>query len=606
MRLLPLAASLLAIAPMALADLTVDQKVSDFMQLSALYAKNYGPYELKRDVYGFDLFNIQRWLIQVKASKTDLDFYDICVKYVASLRDSHDEFTIESSYDAWLHFDGDLYDGKFIIDYIDRSYLPTAKFPFRIGDELVSVDGVAVADLIASFGPYSVNGSSNQVSRDRLAAGTVTERYQGWYPHANDIGTNASIVVNRKATGAAATYTIPWDILGDAVTTAGLIPSANSKLPARADRSAKTAAALRHRGSESGWHKANPWGATFSEAGPDLIPDPPIPGYMQTKAKLQFMGAAQKHQSFAKSSGLSPFGSFYPAFNPPASFKLRLGSRTTDLFLSGTFTAGGKTMGFIRIPDMDPVSQTTAINQFSTEIQYFQQNTAGLVIDVMANGGGSICYTETLASMLIPGTWRRTVEELRATLQWQTNFAFAVEDSQLAGAPGWVVADYQFMLDAVKGALKQNRARTGALPLCSYKEESDPYIDAKGVQTLYTKPILLLTDNFTLSAGELFTMFLQDNARATVFGTTTDGGGGNVVDYVDSAASYSEGSTRMTQGITQRLNPVAVPGFPLMPYYDGVGIYPDIWQDYMTESNLNTGGTDFVAAFVTAVLSLIQ
>lgn len=62
----------------------------------------------------------------------------------------------------------------------------------------------------------------------------------------------------------------------------------------------------------------------------------------------------------------------------------------------------------------------------------------------------------------------------------------------------------------------------------------------------------------------------------------------------------------MTQGISRRLNPVSVPGFPMMPYYDGVGIYPDIWQDYMTVSNLNTGGTDFVAAMTAAILSLVQ
>src|SRR5450432_3526740 len=107
MRLLPLAAGLLALAPAALADLTVDQKVSDFMQLAGLYAKNYGPYEEKRDVFHFDLYKIQPWLTEVQQSQTDIDFYDICVRYVASLQDSHDEFTIQSDYDAWLHFDGD-------------------------------------------------------------------------------------------------------------------------------------------------------------------------------------------------------------------------------------------------------------------------------------------------------------------------------------------------------------------------------------------------------------------------------------------------------------------------------------------------------------------
>ena len=601
--LLTLAASVLTLAPTALADLTVDQKVADFQQLAAVYAKNYGPYELKLNLYGFDLLNTQPWLDQVKASKTDIDFYDICVRYVASLQDSHDEFTIRSTFDAWLHFDGDLYDGKFIIDYIDRSYLPSSKYPFRIGDELVSVDGMAVADLITSFAPYAVNGSSNPVSRKRIGAGIVTERYQGWYPRANNIGDTAAIVVNRQATGTQDAYTITWGVFGDAVTTAGLIPSPHVKQPAQPKSSASHRSRFKRRGTELGERDWNAWGATFSEPGPDMAPDEAVPSYLATLASLQFMGAAEGPINSPKGSGISPFGSVFPVFDPPAGFKVRLGLRNTDEFLSGTFPSGSKTIGFIRIPSMSPSNTASALSQFSGEIQYFQGNVDGLVIDVMANGGGSVCYTEQLVSMLIPGTFTRTLEELRATLQWQVSFASAVERATINNAPGWVVADYQYMLDAVKAALKDNRARTGGLPLCSYKEESDPYFDSKGVLTLYTKPLVVVTDNFTLSAGELFTMFLQDNGRATIIGTTTDGGGGNVVSY--SATSYSEGLTRMTQGIIRRTMPFSVPGFPAMSYYDGVGIYPDIWQDYMTVSNLNSGGVDFVAAVVSAITNLI-
>ena len=54
--------------------------------------------------------------------------------------------------------------------------------PFQVGDELVSLDGVAVADLIQQFIPYAVNGSGNQISRQRLAAGTITQREQDFYP----------------------------------------------------------------------------------------------------------------------------------------------------------------------------------------------------------------------------------------------------------------------------------------------------------------------------------------------------------------------------------------------------------------------------------------
>src|SRR5437660_754114 len=182
----------------AFAQLTQDQKVADFNQLAALYAKNYAPYEWKRDVIGFDALNIKSWLDQVKQSTNDLSFYDICVRYVASLQDSHDEFTLPSDFEAFLHLGVDTYDGKVLIDGIDRTYLPSRTYPFQVGDELVSVDGKSVQDWIKALIPYAVNGSANAISRQRLAANIIVDRYQGWYPGAGEVGDSATIVVQRQ------------------------------------------------------------------------------------------------------------------------------------------------------------------------------------------------------------------------------------------------------------------------------------------------------------------------------------------------------------------------------------------------------------------------
>jgi hypothetical protein len=609
MRLLRIALPLLCIAPLSFADLTLTQKTIDFMQLVALYDVNYAPYELKRDVFGFDLLKIQPWLDQVTKPKSDVEFYDVCVRYVASLQDSHDEFTILSDYDAWMHMDGDIYDGKFLIDFIDRGYLPTKNYPFTIGDQLISVDGVGVADLLTKFAPYAVNGSSNPVSRQRLAAATITERYQGWYPLAQ-VNPNTTIVVQRKS-GAMETYVIPWDITGTLVTNVGIVPSpSNQSL-----RQATAGHATRRAGARVGLWKGvdpgddapppNPWlssdpDPSYQPDTSDVEPDPVPPDYMAPLLKLGNMGA-----TFAdpiSGSGLGPFGGFTPKFNPPAGFKLRLGAASTDFFLSGTFPAGPATIGFIRIPTFAPSSTSTALKQFLAEVQFFQQNTDGLVVDVMANGGGNGCYSNTLASYLIPFVWQGLSQQLRATLTWQYSFSLTLDSAIASGAPDWVIATYKAYLAEIKQALSENRGRTGRLPLCSSGFETAPPTSAGSV-IAYTKPVLVLTDNFTLSAAELFTMSLQDNKRATVFGTRTDGGGGNVVGYSEVTA-YSQGNTRVTEGLIQRLNPVAANGFAALPFYDGVGIQPDIAQDFMTADNLSTGGTAFVNAFVAAIRNL--
>ena len=82
------------VATLCYAQLTIDQKVSDFQALAALYAKRYGPYEWKRDALGVDLFSIAPWLAQVQATKNDLDFYEVMQQYVASLNDAHDVYQL--------------------------------------------------------------------------------------------------------------------------------------------------------------------------------------------------------------------------------------------------------------------------------------------------------------------------------------------------------------------------------------------------------------------------------------------------------------------------------------------------------------------------------
>ena len=162
--------------------MTPIEKATDFTQLAATYAMNYGPLQWKRDELNFDLLNIGDWLNKAMATKDDLDFYELCVSYVASLNDAHDVFILPADFNAYLGFDVDIYDGKTIIERIDRKQLRPADFPFTVGDELVSIDSVATADLIKSLTKYSIAG--NPLSTRRVAAAYITYRVQQNMPHA--------------------------------------------------------------------------------------------------------------------------------------------------------------------------------------------------------------------------------------------------------------------------------------------------------------------------------------------------------------------------------------------------------------------------------------
>src|SRR6266446_8903237 len=164
--------ALVCLAGAAYAQLLTEQKMLDFQQLAALYAKQYAPYEWKRDALNVDLLQIGPWLAKVRDTKTDIEFYEICAEYVASLNDAHSQFFLPTDFQADLLFEVDLYDGRALIDFIDPSI--GRSFTFRVGDELISVDGKTVADWLKEFGKYNAFG--NQRSTDRSSASLITFR----------------------------------------------------------------------------------------------------------------------------------------------------------------------------------------------------------------------------------------------------------------------------------------------------------------------------------------------------------------------------------------------------------------------------------------------
>src|SRR5664279_3532557 len=90
-------------------NLTPAQKESDFRYLASMYSTYYAPVDWKKELFTFDVLDIKPWLDKVAQTQTDLDFYEVCVAYVASLNDTHDSFTLPSDCFANLGFSVDIY-----------------------------------------------------------------------------------------------------------------------------------------------------------------------------------------------------------------------------------------------------------------------------------------------------------------------------------------------------------------------------------------------------------------------------------------------------------------------------------------------------------------
>jgi C-terminal processing protease CtpA/Prc len=547
-----------------LAQLTLDQKFADFQALAALYAKRYGPMEWKRDAFGVDLLNIGPWLDKVKASKDDLDFYEVMSEYVASLNDAHSGYSLPSNYLASLGFSVDLYDGKLLVDSISRSRLPAGDFGFQIGYELVSIDGQDAQKILDGLLRYEIG--ANPRSTRRLAAVLLPLRPQSLMPHAADVP-DISSVVFRTPSGDLQTYAIPWLKTGLPLTAVGQYITPGDS------------------------------GAAVRPAAAEFDPTDDEPAYLDVLNRLQNCRLPDK--------AVLGFGAQAPIFTASLlpGFTQRLGKSSAEIFYSGTFDVSGHKVGYVRIPSFSPSSTSLAVALFQIEIAYFQANTDALVVDVMRNPGGIVAYVNALLSNVMPTQWRSIPFELRATSEW----VVAISSSVVAAS---AVADQRTvdLLTNIKNEIvaanHAMRGRTNPIPLDDIVIDRQPATDSKGNVIAYTKPITLLVDELTASGGDVFAATIQDNARGQLFGWRTMGAGGNVEPW--EGGSYSLGSASVTESLMVRKNPVVTDEYPAAPYIENIGVRPEIGVDYMTRDNLLQGGKPFLDALVSAVSAQIQ
>lgn len=288
-------------------------------------------------------------------------------------------------------------------------------------------------------------------------------------------------------------------------------------------------------------------------------------------------------------------GSMFPLFNIPSNFVQRMGAGQYDSFFSGTFTTGSHTFGYIRLADFEYVSSS----DMTSEIQYFQAHTDGLIIDLMRNPGGYGCTAEAFLSYLAPNGLTSMGNSQRVTWDNIVSLEESLASAQYYGATTADIQELQTELKASQDAYTQSRGMTPPMPICGNSVNLTAVTLGRGGKLAYSKPVMLLVDELTASAAELFAGVLQDNQRAMVYGYRTDGAGGSVGVYA--AGVYSETGSSLAQSILVRTAVPTVSDFPAMPYIENIGIRPDVTDDYMTADNLVNGGATFVSNFLSAM-----
>jgi hypothetical protein len=561
--------------------LTRDQRIQDLTHLANAYAKNYAPYEWKRDVIGFDLLRLTPWLHEIHHAD-DLEFQEALIEYVASLNDAHDIIAFPTTFSAALPLAVDIYDGKVLIEALNPLAFPGA----TRGDELVSIDGQPVASLIATFRKYAI--AANPRSTDRVAASRIVSRSQQIMPHISELGTNATVVI-KLATGPTNTYVVPWSKIGIPVTSQGPVPSprrGNGRLLLESGAQAGAAAAGAGPGSIF----------QFGAAGPT---DDTLPSYMDSIRPLLNVSVSKDYYS------VQGIGSRFPIFLNAllaAGFVPRDVPPGVPAFLfSGTYMSNGRRIGYLRIPTMSPPNVAAVLSHLDQEIAFFNANTDALVIDVMRNPGGLVSFVESISQRFMNAPFQTIGFEIRATAAWLFNFAAMLTNARLSPTPPppAVLANLEANYNEVLRAYNEERGRSAPVSL-----------NATGSLTLtpspvtYAKPLIVLTDEFSASGGDMFPAIIQSNHRGPLFGMRTMGAGGSVVNF--SGPAFTESFFRITVSLMNRGHIVTTPEYPPAPYIENIGVRPDIPADYMTRANLMADGAPFVAAFTAAIVQHAQ
>lgn len=541
-------------------NLTPAQKEADFRYLASLFSTYYAPLEWKKQLFGFDALDIAPWLKKVAATKTDLDFFDVQAEYVASLNDSGLFLELTTDFRAQLGFSVDVFDGALLVDSVSRTLLPARDYPFTVGDELVSIDGMDAKKLLDQYVRYTSQGSSRAASR--LAAAYLASRPQWIIPHAPEVGENAVVVIRRQS-GATESYSIPWVKSGTPLEV-GPVPSP------------RMAASVKNRLSA---------GAT---------------DYTRALSELQWSGEIPAQSELVSHGGRAPVF----AAGLPSTFTRRLGASAADYFYSGTFKWDELTIGYIRVPSYSPASQAAALQQLDREIVYLQANTDGLIIDVMRNPGGSLCYAEAIASRFISEPFNTTGFALRPDWGRVMNFYSAMISAKNANASAEIVAQYEMLYNSLLEANRKGLLVTGPLPVCTSSIVRAPFRDRDGNFLGYTKPVMGLVDEFSTGAAESFAGMMEDANRAVLFGVRTNGAGG--ISAAFDAGVFSESYVGMTLGLLVRDHWVGTADYPTTRYIENVGIRPGVEEDYMTRDNLLKNGAPFISSFLEHMAAYIR
>lgn len=489
--------------PAAARNLTVEQKLADFHYFLSVINSGYGPrdYKAANEGMSYPQLNTQ-FESEITNTKDNTEFYYKMVEYVAAYHDGHFNLRLPTTRMATLPIVTDLVEGKVLISQINRDKLKEDKFPFAVGDEVVSVDGQPASQFVDSISKYIASGKSNSIRR--FASWLVFNRNSQKIP----LPTSKTIKLEiRRGTSAVIEpVELEWNFKGEDLDESNVSAVKPMTLSSR-----------------------------ISNIDYDRLDNLALQEYVHPDADLNYACSGSTRIAIPKNATVIMKTPFVAYYHP---------------------TAKGN-VGYLRIPHYAPPAgpgenQTEAtlawINQYQFAIRELEKNTVGLIIDQDHNCGGSVWVVHQIIAMFMSEPFQPSQFELLASKESYLEFKKWANE----------VPDHTVERENINRVVKA--VEDAWVKGTSYLT---PKISIDGEQLVrnnpihYTKPIVMLIDEISGSGGDMFPAMMKGLGRAKLFGQSTSGLGGHVENYPVGLPN-SQLTFRITKSLFYRPDGVAI------------------------------------------------
>ena len=545
-------AAIAAFAPTAQATLS-DDVTTMLGSMKTVYSAYYAPAIWKAKYAGYDLNTEYSKALASVASKSPLTMKQSRVifrDFIYAMEDYHTSISFSSTEAASLPLVARGAEGRLFLVSIDRSKLSEIAFPFSVGDEVLSIDGVSATTVVDGLQKTFV-GNAADTDRSEAELRLFSRRASRGF---TDIPSGPVTLGLRRQGETAISYVqLLWNYTPE-------------KVAPRTD-----------------FFSARRLTARNTLFAPRMDVD------------------AERASDLETPFDLGARSSFMPA----------LGTKIWESTKDATFDAyiyqndDHKLVGYVRIPSYEPDDAMKAVAEFAATISRMESITDSLVIDQVNNPGGSVFYLYALAGILTDhplatprhrmAIAQADVVDAYSTLDQLKNINSEDDLAKNPGASdfGGYPASYELVVFTRAYAQFIIDQWTAGHRL------TDPYwiggvdhINPSAVAQ-YTKPILLLINELDFSGGDFFPTIMQDNKRVTVMGTRTAGAGGYVND-VTVPNNVGVASFRVTQSIAERAS-----GNPI----ENLGVTPDV-SYAMTAADYTSHFAPYVKAVKAALKAI--